>query len=200
MIGTAALGFLYPPRCGLCRLLGPHPICAECRAEFGPPKDFELPDGIAARVCAYEYTGRAAQAVQRLKYERATALAAPMAEAIRTAVDAAPIAYDAVVPVPIHWFRRSGRGFNQSELLAETFGDVRPNLLRRVRYTRPQVGLAPTDRRTNLAGAFRASPEVAGMAILLVDDVVTTGSTARECARALREAGAYWVGIAAFAG
>ena len=123
-----------------------------------------------------------------------------MGQDIRSAVDHSLIAYDAVVPVPIHWFRRNERGFNQSELLAESFENVRPELLKRSKYTRQQVGLSPAVRRENLAGAFRASKEVQGMSILLIDDVVTTGSTARECAFALRNAGAAWVGIAAFGG
>lgn len=103
---------------------------------------------------------------------------------------------EALVPVPLHWSRRLRRGYNQSELLAQrlTAGFDRPvvNALRRVRATRPQVGLDPAQRRRNVAEAFEAvsSLVVKGGYYLLIDDVYTTGATLRECARTLRAAGA----------
>lgn len=108
--------------------------------------------------------------------------------------------FDAVVPVPIHWSRKFYRGFNQSELMVRGMQDVRTDLIWRVRATRPQVGLSIEERMRNLRGAFRASFEAAGMTVLLVDDVATSGGTAIECARALREAGAREVGALTYAG
>lgn len=142
---------------------------------------------------AFRYDGRAAQAVRRLKYDRATALAAPMASLLAEAAGRLRLdEVDAVVPVPIHFLRRCSRGFNQSELLCERFEPalVRTDLLRRVRFTRPQVGLTREQRSRNLRDAFRASRKVEGLSVLLVDDVLTGGFTMLECARTLTDAGA----------
>ena len=102
--------------------------------------------------------------------------------------------FDGVVPVPLHWRRRWQRGFNQSELLARAIARSRgvPLMaaLRRVRHTATQTGLSNTSRRRNVAGAFQVRLPVAGKRILLIDDVMTTGSTVAACAAALRRAGA----------
>jgi ComF family protein len=116
------------------------------------------------------------------------------------------IGADAVVPVPLHWWRRWRRGYNQSEALAEAIAQhLRIPLavrgLRRIRHTPHQMGLGAVERRANLRGAFRAAPNevLKGKVVLLVDDVMTTGSTASEAARALVEAGAKRVVVAVLA-
>ncbi len=109
---------------------------------------------------------------------------------------------DLIVPVPLHWSRRCYRGFNQSELLCFGLPEelLRPRSLRRIRATHAQVTLDPAARLTNLQGAFAADPCVAGKVVLLVDDVVTSGTTASECAFTLKQAGAESVALLAFAG
>ncbi len=104
-----------------------------------------------------------------------------------------------MVPVPIHWTRRFERGFNQAELLAEP---LRPDLgtLARIRGGAPQASLTPEERRTHLEGAFRAKRRLEGEAVLLIDDVATTGHTGIECAKALKAAGAERVGLLTLAG
>ena len=101
--------------------------------------------------------------------------------------------FDAIVPVPLHWMRRWQRGFNQSALLAQILSRRRGipmrNALRRTHSTRTQAGLSNHARRENVARAFRARG-VDGQRLLLIDDVMTTGSTAAACARALKRAGA----------
>jgi ComF family protein len=111
-----------------------------------------------------------------------------------------------VVPVPLHWRRHWQRGGNQAEHLARALASAlqlpcATRWLRRVRSTPKQTGLSRTARRANVRGAFRAAPTPAwrGATVLLVDDVLTTGSTASESARALREAGAARVVVAVLA-
>lgn len=106
---------------------------------------------------------------------------------------------DTVVPVPLNRWRLLSRRFNQAALLAAAVGKLsgvpyRPMALARTRHTPQQVDLTREQRRANVAGAFAVPPrhrrEVEGRAIVLVDDVITTGATAEACARALKRAGA----------
>jgi ComF family protein len=199
-----ALGWLYPERCALCARVGLPALCADCRAEMllaPPPVGASAP--LTFRVHAFEYEGRAGQAVRRLKYSRATALAQAMATELAPFIRDLAGEDDLVVPVPIHPRRKGERGFNQADLLCA--GDhgrqVVPTALRRVRMTPPQASLPVAARGENLRGAFAADPtQISGRRILLVDDVLTTGHTARECAAALMTAGAREVGVLAFAG
>jgi ComF family protein len=104
---------------------------------------------------------------------------------------------DVLVPVPLHPRRRRERGFNQAELLAAELGrraalPMSAGTLVRRTDTASQAGLSAARRRANVAGAFavRHRSRVSGRVIVLIDDVYTTGATARACARALRAAGA----------
>lgn len=109
-----------------------------------------------------------------------------------------------LAPVPLHPSRFRERGFNQSELLAfevtRALGlPLATSLLERTRHTEAQSGLALNDRRANVRGAFRAASAIEQKRILLVDDVISTGSTVSECARALRKCGAKDVGVVTLA-
>jgi ComF family protein len=113
--------------------------------------------------------------------------------------------FDVIVPMPLHWFKKWQRGFNQADILAREIGKkwnvpVR-NVIRRKKATRPQAGLTNAKRRLNMSGAFRIprGRSLAGMRVLLVDDVVTTGATASACARVLKRAGAAHVALLALA-
>jgi ComF family protein len=112
---------------------------------------------------------------------------------------------DVVVPIPLHWWRRWRRGYNQSLALARGMAarlyiPCRPRLLRRIRNTPLQTQQAPSVRPVNVRGAFRAGRRgLAGKTVLLVDDVMTTGSTVNEAARVLRAAGAVRVIVAVLA-
>lgn len=110
---------------------------------------------------------------------------------------------DFLVPVPLHWRRRLWRGFNQASRLALGLGRDRdiPVLaaLTRTRATSRQQGLAAGDRRNNMHNVFVCRSDLSGCHVALVDDVVTTGSTAREATRALLHAGAASVQVWALA-
>lgn len=112
---------------------------------------------------------------------------------------------DAVVPMPLHWLRRVQRGANPTEAIARRLAGrlhlpCSCRMLKRRHNTLPQAGLPPSRRWENVRGAFRARPAaVKGLSILLVDDVLTTGATASEAARALKAAGATRVWVAVLA-
>jgi ComF family protein len=115
-------------------------------------------------------------------------------------------AADMIVPVPLHWWRYWQRGYNQSQALALVLAEqlklpCRPRWLRRIRHTPHQVGQTPAARRANVRGVFAARPrkELKNKTVLLVDDVLTTGTTASEAAKALRTAGAARVVVAVLA-
>jgi ComF family protein len=104
--------------------------------------------------------------------------------------------FDIIVPVPLHPTRLRERGFNQAGLLAELLSariSIRSKrVLKRIRYTTTQTALDRAERIENLHNAFRLrkNADVRGLQVLLIDDVVTTGSTLSECARVLKRAGA----------
>jgi ComF family protein len=137
--------------------------------------------------------------VHELKFRGRRRVAERLAEALLAEAAVRRTLHDAqvVVPVPLHPRRRRERGFNQSGLLAQAL--ARPSGLRvvedalaRRQDTPPQTGLSAAGRRANVAHAFvvRRRPAVSGRIVVLVDDVLTTGATARACARALKAAGA----------
>lgn len=201
-----AMPRIRPPWCERCgapsRALTPLPEpagpCASCRAD-PPAWDW-------ARAGA-EYEGAVREAIHAFKFEGKRALAGPLAalllepEPAEGWIDPGPAV---LVPVPLARDREHARGFNQAALVAERLAaalrlPVRPRWLVRVRATGPQSDLGAAERRANVRGAFAAAPAVIGRHVIVVDDVLTTGATAAECAVALRAAGATRVGVLAVA-
>ena len=134
--------------------------------------------------------------VHDLKYRDHRASAPTLGQLMAEHLLSDPLAADLLVPVPLHRRRERTRGYNQSELLARELGKhtdapVDANMLRRVRDTAPQVSMpTPEERMRNIEGAFECTGDVIGLTVLLIDDVVTTGSTMSACARPLVAAGA----------
>lgn len=180
-------------------------LCPKCREGLATKRkgafyDSKL-DGSAA---AYLYSGPAGSVVRSMKFVGIWRLKDMMALDMLSALERIqPIGAEIVVAVPMHPKRLKKRGFNQSEILAKEVA-LQLNLpfgegLIRTRNTVQQSRLEGKARRNNLKNAFLADVSVAGKWVLLVDDVYTTGTTAHECATALRKAGAANVSFLAYA-
>jgi ComF family protein len=223
MLGALAnvAAMLFPDRCGACAEECEGPFCEGCAETLvatpagcpvcGEPADEALLPVLRPRRCVhcrarappfararapYLHGGALAEAIWKLKYDGCEELARPLGllfdgcEAPRSRV---------IAPVPLHVSRLRERGFDQAALLARAasrrlrlpFAD----LLVRTRPTKAQVGLDRTRREANVRGAFRARRAIPGARVCLIDDVLTTGATAAEAARALLAAGAAHVEI-----
>jgi len=222
------LDFALPPRCAGCGTIVDevHSFCADCwpNIDFlgesgcstcGMPleaTDAELcgaciaaPPRIQRTRSAVAYGDLSRGIALRLKYGRKVALARTMARYMKPLV-ASSDEEALLVPVPLHRARLWQRGFNQSALVArelarQTGLRSEPHLLRRIKRTPPLKGMSLRQRRRTVAGAFAvdASADLRGRTIVLVDDVLTTGSTANACARALKRAGAGRVELVSWA-
>ena len=155
-----------------------------------------------AAVAAYRGRGIVRQMIHEFKYGRQIHLRHLVARWLHAALDDERLCgrrFDVIVPVPLHPARQRERGFNQASLLAELLSaqtsiPAKP-VLERIRYTTTQTALDRSERMENLHNAFRLrkNADVRGLRVLLVDDVLTTGSTLNECARILKRASAFSV-------
>ncbi len=222
------LDFALPPRCAGCgTIVGDvHSFCPDCwkQVEFlghtgcqtcGMPlqsteqatcaRCLAHAPKIARTRAAVAYGDLTRGLAIRLKYGRKVAIARTMARFM------APLVGDSenerlLVPVPLHRTRLWSRGFNQSALVAKELSrrlgiDVQPAALRRTRRTPPLKGMTASQRKKTVSGAFSIADEarIRGKTIILVDDVLTTGSTAEACARTLQRAGAARVELVSWA-
>ncbi len=175
-------------------------ICEEClkKIEISVGNRHALPAGKQGCslqkhtdriVVATDYTNPLIrQAIHFLKYKYVRELAKPLGKLMKHTIP--EISDPSIIPVPLHPKRLRDRGFNQSELLAHELGlSVDSETLTRIRHTEPQMKLDRKNRLNNLTDAFElVSPEsIKGRNIILVDDVLTTGSTIKECTKTLRK-------------
>ena len=231
--GRRLLDLVLPPVCMACGtpVATPHGLCATCWswlrpierpycARLGIPFGYDLGEGaLSAEAIAsppvfdraraavlYEEVAR--DLVQGLKYRDRTELVRLIGGMTARAGRELTAEADVIVPLPLHRVRLWRRKFNQAAMIAREVGrlcavPVELDALRRIRATRPQVGLGEREREENVRGAFRVEASrrhlIEGRRVVLVDDVLTTGATASAATRALRRAGAARVDVLTFA-
>jgi ComF family protein len=181
------------PRCAEPQAAPPSIVCGRCRRSPLP---------LAGVIAPWRYGGALADALRRLKFGGQSHVARTIAPLVGPYLAATVrlAAIDVIVPVPLHWWRRARRGFDQAALLAgaaRRFAALDTPIrypVRRTRRTAPQSELPRAARVTNVAGAFAVPPPsralVAGKRVLLFDDVVTTAATLSAAAAAMLVAGA----------
>ena len=153
---------------------------------------------LSAAYAPYHYHGIVQRLVVQLKFNSIEDAAKPLADAMYECVKG--ISFDAMVPVPLHARRLQDRGYNQAEVLAKLISQKNGipviTALKRTKNTRRQSSISVVEKRSeNVENAFSINADVKGKKILLVDDVRTTGSTARACAKELIENGASEVAL-----
>ena len=187
------------------------PACPACAAPLVVPLAQDLrcgscqlgPRPFAAAVAPLRYEYPVDAAIRRMKFNARLHYVPAFRRLIQEAYGALAYEPDAVLPVPLHWRRQAWRGFNQAEELARPLcRDTGLPLLRgvrRIRATPYQSGLDSAARQRNLRDAFLVCDKPAARHVLIVDDVITTGSTAAQLAACLLESGVESVGVLALA-
>lgn len=197
---------VMPLRCAFCGVRtrdGEAHVCDACAADLpwlapamsAPPLDCVLAP------LAYEFPVDAA--IKALKFRRRLWYGPALAQLLTRTVAALPPGVDAVLPVPLHWRRRWRRGFNQAREVGRPVAKQLDVALiggaRRVRATRSQSGLSAGERSRNVRGAFLMRGPCRARHVLIVDDVITTGATIGQLARAVLDGGAEKVSALAIA-
>ena len=230
------LNLLFPPRCACCDAElpggdGDSPLCLDCLTRLGPatwhgclrcgatvreqdvppqccPLCRNVPLKFEAVVALGGYHAGLRDIVLRMKRPTHHALSIAMGRLLARQRRAQLLEHqaDVLIPIPMFWTRRLGRGINSPEVLAGCVGEglaipMRCNILVRRRNTLPQAGLPPSRRFRNVKGAFevRCPDAIENARVLLVDDVLTTGATCSEAAKTLKRAGAASVTVAVLA-
>ena len=213
---------LLPGSCLLCGAdSGKEVICAACQTDLPslPPRlcphcadrtthgercgaCLKDPPHFDQTVAAFRYHFPLDRVVHALKYGHQLALAGWFGQQLQARLT--DHAFDKIVPLPLHVDRLRERGFNQAGEIAKALSTLLAlpaelEMVVRTRATAPQADLADKERRTNVRGAFECRGDLSGQRILLIDDVMTTGATANECARTLKIHGARSVTVAVVA-
>lgn len=194
-----ALSLAFPVECAGCGAPG-RALCATCLSALAPDVQRVVLDDGTRVYAGLRYEGVAARALRALKEEGRTSLAGALAPALRAALVEASRGRDGLVVVPVPTSRRAmrRRGYRVVDLLARRAGVAAAPLLRPARATADQRDLGRAARGENARGSLRALP-AEGLAVVVVDDVVTTGATLHEAVRALHAAGATVVAAATVA-
>ena len=169
-------------------------MCHVCGAESGVDgefvcvncKDKTSLDGVF--VVAH-YNNCAKALVEEMKYNFYYAISRDIGDMMKDKLLETNITYDMLVPVPLHKFKYNFRGFNQAELLAKQISINTDDCIIRTKNTKSQVGLNANQRKENLKEVFSLKRTIKYKSVVLVDDVMTTGTTLEECAKVLKQAG-----------
>ncbi len=208
------IDWFYPPNCIECGCEG-YAICPKCLNESVPIIDSfcsicgkPVDDLCGCSLCkknvfrftsaraAFLYTGAIRTAIKKLKYAQHLGLSELFANYLLSVYSRERWEVDLVTAVPLYKKRFAARGFNQSEWIAKPLAKAigKPfssGAIQKTIHTTPQVGLNQNERKNNLRNAFQAEPVIVrNKKVLIVDDVMTTGSTFNECASALLQGGA----------
>lgn len=193
-----ALALVLPVECAGCAVPDVA-LCAACAAQL-TPQVRSRPLGRDEVHAGLAFDGAAARVIRSLKEDGRTGLARDLAPALVAAVSAIARTEEAIlVPVPTSRASYRARGFRVAELVARRGGLPLRRGLRIVRRAADQRGLGVDARRANVAGTLEALPGASAAAVIVIDDVVTTGATLDEAVRALRAGGCRVLGAAAIA-
>lgn len=188
------LDFLAPPSCVFCGLTSvgdEKSICRGCYDDlpWSEPRVSPTPGIFECSIAVVHYSFPVDAAIKAFKFGRKLYYAPAFAELLCSSLAFLPADIDAVLPVPLHWRRKASRGFNQASEIARPVAKcLGLPLLKGVRRKKPtpsQSGLVAKDRVRNLADAFEVTRVLSHTHVLIVDDVVTTGTTMLALAKAL---------------
>ncbi len=208
MLMRAIENAVMPLRCVFCGARTEYPekyICTGCDQDLAridsPPPPVSSPFEFDVAPLAYEFPVDAA--IKALKFQRHLFYGPAFAELLCRECERLPDDIDAVLAVPLHWGRKWFRGFNQAiEIAAPVAKHLGAPLIRnvkRVRSTPFQSGLSARERAKNLSGAFAVRGAMSWRHVLIIDDVITTGTTVRQLAKVVLKAGARKVSVLAVA-
>ena len=209
---SVLMRMLFPPKCHFCRKIltrSETDLCHNCRTSAPvftrPKRQIHL---IAQWTAVWYYKDDVRSSIRRFKFYNARSYAGFFARALAMRLQEDPFDsdFDLLTWVPVSRLRRLSRGYDQSELLAKALGEELGMTpipgLRKLRHTKPQSGIRDgAARRANVFNAYSGinASQFSGKRVLLVDDVVTTGATASECAKTLLVSGATDIFLAAVA-
>lgn len=206
----SVMNLIYPPKCIFCQQLLDYStvihICSQCSAKLPfsdsaiirtwPGDEVNYCDGALS---VFDYTGMVKESLIRFKFYNKPGYYRTFAKLIADKLNKLTNIeeYDMVISVPLHKHKEFIRGYNQAHLISKALSKLIKlpecsNVMKRERYTESQSLLDRQKRNQNVKGAFsvRLPQKAEGKTILLVDDILTTGSTLEECSRVLKQAGA----------
>ena len=211
-MGNAIIDFLLPRFCPCCRRklhYSEPPVCAGCLSKIKEAEPVRISSELNRKFTdkgiisgftscfVFEKDKELQQIIHSMKYGKKFLLGFFLGELLGEKIkkDFADYHIDIVVPVPLHHLRKAERQFNQSYYIAKGVSraagiELKKGLVKRKRYTETQTTMKISEREKNVKGAFRSNRKLKGESILLVDDVITTGSTINECGKALLHSGA----------
>jgi competence protein ComFC len=211
------LDYFVPPQCIFCNGKGNN-FCRDCQRKglIGISihechvcknvllsgyvhKECQFNTNLDGVIVCVRYNHCAMKLVEELKYNLYFSIATEIGYIMKLTLKKSQLDYDALVPVPLHWYKENFRGFNQAELLAKHIDRKVDNCLKRKKRTQTQVNLNRQERIENLKNMFQLKRPINYNAVVLVDDIMTTGTTLEECASVLKRGGVEKVYGLAFA-